>query len=136
MNTLVVRDPYTQRFPFVPLDSSWPGPKVVPASDEASELVTSWQGSREVAAADWVAAAELAPASGELGDEACVAAGLAGCDDAVVAGELHAASSSPEATMVRVAAVGRMGVSPAVWVLRRGSMTERIERERACPPHP
>jgi len=32
MNTLVVWDPYTQRLPCLPLDSSWPAPKVVPAS--------------------------------------------------------------------------------------------------------
>jgi hypothetical protein len=114
MNTLVVWDPYTQRFPCLPLDSSWPGPKVVPARDEASDAVTSWQGLREVATADWVATGELAAAAAEPGEEACVDAGPAGWEDAVVAGELHAASSSPEATMVRVAAVGRMGVSPAV----------------------
>jgi hypothetical protein len=108
MNTLVVWDPYTQRFPPWPLASSCPGPNVVPARPDASELVTSWQGSREVGAADWVAAAEPAAAEGEAGDEACEAAGLAGGDDAVVAGELQAASSRAEAITGRVAAVRRM----------------------------
>jgi hypothetical protein len=109
------------------LVSSFPVPNVVPASADASELVTSWQGSSEVAAPDWLAGAELGAAA-DAGDGGAAAPALTD-DELVVAGELQAVSSRAEEMTARAAGVRRMGVSPRIG-------DQRIERDVARAAHP
>jgi hypothetical protein len=101
----------------LPLASSFPAPNVVPARADASELVTSWQGSSGVAAPDWLADAELGAELGAAAAEAedGVAADPAASDDElVVTGELQAVSSRAEEMTAKGAAVRRMGCL-SVW---------------------
>jgi hypothetical protein len=96
------------------LVSSFPVPNVVPAREDASELVTSWQGSSEVATPDWLAGAEPGAAAADADDG--VAAGPAVTDDElVVAGELQAVSSSAEEMTARAAGVRRIGCLSSDW---------------------
>jgi hypothetical protein len=85
---------------------------VVPAKEDASELVTSWQGSSVVATPDWLAAAEPGAAVAEAG---WVAADPAVTDELVVAGELQAVSSRAEEMAARAARVHRIGFLSSEW---------------------